>query len=163
MSSLTVDRSNDGKRKADNSFDIEGNGMVFPILKPIITTQSPSRTGSSCAHQQQKDDFLQNVIEVNTVENELLVQGDQDGCETPKSEEHKIPKVLECPPAPRKPRPDRKSTTATLPKGFFFFPPDLESAFLLYRMSPPRKKLHWSKRNISAVALEQNGGQEHHM
>lgn len=157
MSSLTVDRSNDSLRRADISFDIEG--MVFPPLKPIVTSRPPSRTEISCTHEQQKGEFLQNVVEV-TVENELLATGDPDGCETPKSEEHKIPKVLECPPAPRKPRPAPKRKTATLPEGFFFFPPDLESAFLLYRMSSPRKKLSWSKR-ISAVALEQNGG--HHM
>lgn len=157
MSSLTVDRSNDSnERKADNSFDIEG--MVFPLLKPILTTQAPSRTELLCPRQQQKDDFLQNIVEVNTAEK---LGDDQDGCKTPTSEEYKIPKVLECPPAPRKPRPEQKRKTATLPKGFFFeFPPDMESAFLLYRMSPPRKKLQWSK-TISAVALEQNGG--HHM
>jgi len=157
MSSVTVDRCTDSKRKAD---DIDG-GMVFPLLKPILTTLPAPRTKISCIHEQQKDGFLQNIVEV-TAENELLLaaKGDQDGCETPKSEEHKIPKVLECPPAPRKPRPQPKRKTATLPGDFFFFPPDLDSEFLLYRMIPPRKKLHWSKK-LSAVAVEQKGG--HHM
>jgi len=157
MSSLSVDRSSDSIKKADNSFDIEG--MVFPFLKPIVTTRPPSRTDISCTHEQQNGDFLVDISCTHEQQNELLAMADNDTSETPKSEEHKIPKVLECPPAPRKPRPAPKRKTATLPESLFFFPPDLESAFLLYRMSPQRKKLHWS--NISAVALEQNEG--HHM
>ena len=90
MSSVTVDQSTGRKSKGDDSFDIEG--MVFPLLKLIVTTRPASRTKILCSHKQQKDDLLQDIDEV-TVQNELLAKGDQDGCETPKSEEHKIPKV----------------------------------------------------------------------
>nr|ABR16514.1 unknown [Picea sitchensis] len=141
MSSGTVDQSTRRKRKGDDSFDIEG--LVFPLLKPIVTTRPASRTKILCSHKEQKDDLLQDIDEV-TVQNELLAKGDQDGCETPKSEEHKIPKVLECPRAPRKPKMKRK--IPTLPEGFFFVPQDLVSAFLLCSMSQPRKQIHCSKR-----------------
>jgi hypothetical protein len=119
MSSVTVDQSTGRKSKGDDSFDIEG--MVFPLLKLIVTTCPASRTKILCSHKQQKDDLLQDIDEV-TVQNELLAKGDRDSCETPKSEEHKIPKVLECPRAPRKPK--MKWKTPTLPEGFFFVPQD---------------------------------------
>lgn len=154
MSSVTVDRSTGPKRKGDDSFDIEG--MVFPLLKPIVTTQSGSRAKILCSHEQQKHDFLHDIIDVK-MENESLGMLDQDGCKTPKSEEHKIPNLLECPPAPRKPKMKRK--TPTLTKGFFFVPQDLDSAFLPYRMSPPRKKLHSSKR-ILTLAVGKNEEQQ---
>lgn len=150
MSSVTVDRSTDRKRKGDATFDIEG--MVFPPLKPIVTTQSASRAKILCSHEQQKYDFLHDVIDAK-MENESLGMVDQDGCKTPKSEEHKIPKMLECPPAPRKPKMKRK--TLTLTNGFFFVPQDLDSAFLPCRMSPPKKILHSSKR-ILAFGVGQN-------
>lgn len=150
MGSLTLDRSTAGKRKADDSFDIEG--MVVRLLKPIVTSRPALRTNISCTHEQQKNDFLQDIVEV-TAENQLLPEGDRNDCETPKSEEHKIPNVLECPPAPRKPRQKpRMNMTSSPPQGFFFSPPDLDSAFTVYRKSPPRKKMRWSKR-ISALAI----------
>jgi len=42
-----------------------------------------------------------------TDDKETIIQqenSETDDCQTPKSEEHKIPVVLSCPPAPRKPR-----------------------------------------------------------
>ncbi|KAG6765154.1 hypothetical protein POTOM_029172 [Populus tomentosa] len=42
-----------------------------------------------------------------TDDKETIIQqenSETDDCQTPKSEEHKIPAVLSCPPAPRKPR-----------------------------------------------------------
>jgi hypothetical protein len=84
MSSVTVDQSTGRKSKGDDSFDIEG--MVFPLLKLIVTTRPSSRTKILCSHKQEKDDLLQDIDEV-TVQNELLAKGDRDGCETPKSED----------------------------------------------------------------------------
>lgn len=54
------------------------------------------------------------------VEEKNLTEGDE-GCETPKSEEHRIPKVLTCPPAPRKPRPTarRKNESAARSRALF--------------------------------------------
>ncbi|XP_073017167.1 cyclin-dependent protein kinase inhibitor SMR6-like [Primulina eburnea] len=58
--------------------------------------------------------------------------GDEDGAcsTTPTAREHKIPKKLSCPPAPRKRRP--ASTFHFNGVREFFNPPDLESVFMCH-------------------------------
>lgn len=54
---------------------------------------------------------------------------EQEVCTTPKNQECQIPKVLECPPAPRK-KTERR-TKRELPKNGYFQPPDLDQFFAM--------------------------------
>ena len=57
---------------------------------------------------------------------------EEEECQTPKSEEHKIPPVLCCPPAPRKPKwiPAKRKLPASPLQGFYFpSNSDLQSLF----------------------------------
>ncbi|XP_074592157.1 uncharacterized protein LOC141847949 [Curcuma longa] len=66
--------------------------------------------------------------------------GDEEGCVTPKSEEHYLKPLAVCPPAPRKPKPARRTSpaAATDSKVFRAVPRDLTSIFLSL---PPKKRI----------------------
>ncbi|CAK9314201.1 unnamed protein product [Citrullus colocynthis] len=52
------------------------------------------------------------------------------GCSTPKAERHRIPEILTCPPAPKKPRPVSDCSFRRSPIAFFA-PPELELFFFV--------------------------------
>eukprot|EP01018_Ginkgo_biloba_P001846 Gb_00127 [translate_table: standard] len=127
LSCASVDRTNTGKRKADEFLDIGDVG--FPSLRPIVTAQPTARTKLICTQEQTHENVVQDIVlkTHDKVMNEA--NENTEGCETPKSEEHKIPEILECPPAPKKPRPTPKRKSAG-PPGGFFVPPGLDLVFL---------------------------------
>ncbi|KAJ8505526.1 hypothetical protein OPV22_006412 [Ensete ventricosum] len=59
---------------------------------------------------------------------------EHEECVTPRSEEP----VLVCPPAPRKPRPPKRTSPESPPREFFLVPRDLASVFLPL---PPTKRI----------------------
>jgi len=153
---MSGDRISSGKRKAsDVGLDSEDVGFP-PQLKPIVTagprraarnqrflefkTDEPA-AGESILPTEQVDVWVVGLnlstenVDVG-VEADNLTDGDE-GCETPKSEEHRIPKILTCPPAPRKPRPTarRKTQSAALSRALFVNPSELNLFFGL----PPKK------------------------
>ncbi|GLJ29926.1 hypothetical protein SUGI_0591660 [Cryptomeria japonica] len=122
-----------GKRKAESdSFDSEDIG--FPSLKPVLTV-CPKEQPVICSKIGEEDCF-------------------NGGCETPKCQENKIPECLECPPAPRKPKPRAKRKPEKIARDFFFVPADLDSVFFPYQILRPRKKIQWSSTTEPGVAIE---------
>ncbi|KAK8950276.1 hypothetical protein KSP40_PGU021213 [Platanthera guangdongensis] len=61
----------------------------------------------------------------------------EEGWETPKRGECRIPAKLQCPPPPRKKMPASLKRRDP-PKGGYFLPPDLETLFAL---APPRREV----------------------
>lgn len=148
---MSVNPISAGKRKAsDVGLDSEDVGFP-PQLKPIVT----ARPRRACRKErllefktadepaaaelnlptEQSDVGVVGLIlgteNVNVgVEEENLTVGDE-GCETPKSDEHRIPKILTCPPAPRKPRPTarRKTESAAQSRALFVNPSELNLFF----------------------------------
>ncbi|GMN54768.1 hypothetical protein TIFTF001_023896 [Ficus carica] len=59
------------------------------------------------------------------IEEEIVVSG----CSTPKSERHKIPELLSCPPPPKKRKVSPSCSTVDRSPIAFFAPPDLELFF----------------------------------
>uniref|UniRef100_A0A7C9CMX5 Uncharacterized protein n=1 Tax=Opuntia streptacantha TaxID=393608 RepID=A0A7C9CMX5_OPUST len=56
-----------------------------------------------------------------------------EGCTTPKSEKHKIPEIMTCPPAPKKPRVSPSTSNCILQRRrpiSFFAHPDLDKFFM---------------------------------
>ena len=64
---------------------------------------------------------------------------EEQGWETPRREECRIPVVLPCPPPParKKPATVKAAPRREPPKGGYFQPPDIESLFLL---APSRRQ-----------------------
>jgi len=60
-----------------------------------------------------------------------MINSSSIGCTTPKAQKYKIPKILTCPPAPKKRRPSVSSCTLSrrTQQISFFDPPDLELFF----------------------------------
>ncbi|KAH9297262.1 hypothetical protein KI387_028944, partial [Taxus chinensis] len=76
-----------GKKRKAAEDDEEPMALGFPpAFNPIISDRPASKPR------------LLLLCNVHDLEN-------NEGCETPKSEEHQIPKNLSCPAAPRKPTP----------------------------------------------------------
>ncbi|KAJ4837385.1 hypothetical protein Tsubulata_029282 [Turnera subulata] len=74
-------------------------GLPNIRISPIKTRQTLQSCGGG------KENISSNRS--NFIKQETTTCGvdvDGDGCRTPTSEEHKIPAILSCPPAPRKPR-----------------------------------------------------------
>ncbi|WOK95010.1 hypothetical protein Cni_G03715 [Canna indica] len=76
--------------------------------------------------------------EAPTSNNSATAGDEEECCVTPKSEESKLKPALECPPAPRKPRPPPKRKLGDL-RGFFPVPDDLSLVFT--RCRPPTKRI----------------------
>ncbi|GLJ43328.1 hypothetical protein SUGI_0899940 [Cryptomeria japonica] len=95
----------------------EEDGGFPPCLKPIVTAHPPckSRLLLSTVESKESD----GVVDLD-ISGTSFGEEDNDGCETPKSEKHQIPKLLTCPPAPRKPRSTAKRKTGE----FFYVSPD---------------------------------------
>ncbi|XP_038902266.1 cyclin-dependent protein kinase inhibitor SMR13 [Benincasa hispida] len=70
-----------------------------------------------------------------TVQNDIVQFTDEcsdtdGGCSTPKAERHRIPEILTCPPAPKKPRAVSDCSFRRSPIAFFA-PPELELFFFV--------------------------------
>eukprot|EP01018_Ginkgo_biloba_P001844 Gb_23788 [translate_table: standard] len=124
LTCVNVDPSNSGKRKAEESVDI-----AFLSLRPVVTARPTSRAKFTCTQEQTHENIVQHIA--LNAHDKVVEEANEntEGCETPKSEEHSIPEVLECPPAPKKPRPTSKRKSAP-PPGGFYVPPGLDSIFL---------------------------------
>lgn len=153
---MSADRMSAGKRKTSDG-GIDSEDIEFPPqLKPIVTAR-PCRKQRLSEFKNADDPATADIknsdepaaaevilqVDVGTVEpisaaedvkvtvaaNNLTV-GDE-GCETPKSEEHRLPKILTCPPAPRKPRPTarRKTESAAQARALFVNPSELNLFF----------------------------------
>ncbi|GLJ43324.1 hypothetical protein SUGI_0899830 [Cryptomeria japonica] len=109
------------KRKADG----ENVGMNFtPGLKPIITVASPSKPILLLCTENSNFEFL---------DSNYNVEGNEE-CHTPKGEEYQLPKILSCPPAPRKPRPTSKKS-----KSQDYFIVSRRELSSLFNLSNPKK------------------------
>jgi len=146
---MSADRISAAKRKASD-VDLDSEDVVFfpHKLKPIVTARpacnqrilklkagKPSETESAVDSVLPTEQVNVDVAVVKlispTIDSNNLSDGN-DGCETPKSEEHRIPKILTCPPAPRKPRPTarrRTQSAAKVRRALFVNPSDLDLLF----------------------------------
>lgn len=120
----TEEISAEGTRKRKAVYEDVG---FPPSLKPINTRRLSSCTDNKDLKPDLDKNIASNCIDV----------GEDEGCETPKSEEHQIPKVLSCPRAPKKPR-----ATATRRKSENFFHISSRDLNLLFGdpSQPKRKK-----------------------
>ncbi|GLJ43322.1 hypothetical protein SUGI_0899790 [Cryptomeria japonica] len=116
------------KRKAMEDTDDMG---FLPTLKPIITDRHTSKARLSYTQDSMADlNLTRTCFEDNEHHNNC---NDNEGCETPKSEKHQIPKILSCPGAPRKPRPTVKKCKRS-EEFFYISPVELN---LLFSLSKP--------------------------
>eukprot|EP01018_Ginkgo_biloba_P001841 Gb_23786 [translate_table: standard] len=154
LSSASIDGTNIGKRKAEESL-VDLGGADFASLPPVVTARQKSRTKLLCSHEQTQSivqDIVSNTHDKMEDEENEYTEG---SCETPKSEEHKIPTVLECPPAPKKPRPTSKRKSAG-PPGGFFVPPGLDLVFLPLKKTCRRTKL-WPDETARLEVAQRTG------
>ncbi|GLJ43320.1 hypothetical protein SUGI_0899760 [Cryptomeria japonica] len=89
----------------------------IPALNPTVTAPSACKPRFlSCSKDSKKDYNDCNQVELDSTSfgNGDDVGGNEE-CHTPKGEEHRIPQILSCPLAPRKPRSTEKIKTM----GFF--------------------------------------------
>lgn len=153
---MSADRISGVKRKAsDVDLDSEDVRFFRQKLKPIVTVRpcppgcnqrfldvkadKPADVevaGESVVPAEQVDVGAVGLIlatknvDVGVDANNLT--GGDEGCETPKSEENRIPKLLTCPQAPRKPRPTARRKTkpdAAVRRALFVNPSELNLLF----------------------------------
>ncbi|KAH9297263.1 hypothetical protein KI387_028945, partial [Taxus chinensis] len=74
-----------------------------PALKPIITARRSRLLLCTEDSTNNYRDCEQDITCHGNNEENNNVEGNE-GCHTPKGEEHQIPRILSCPPAPKKPR-----------------------------------------------------------
>lgn len=171
-----MDRNSSRKRKASGVIGLHSENVGFPPkLKPVVTAR-PCRPACNDRVLELKADATADIegevefvvlptehVDAATlgsylstenvdaaVDSKKLMEGDEgcetskseehrltdedEGCETPKSEEHRIPKILACPPAPRKPRPTARRKTesvAALSRALFVDSSDFNLLFFL--------------------------------
>eukprot|EP01018_Ginkgo_biloba_P039887 Gb_15487 [translate_table: standard] len=150
---MSSDRTTVGKRKAAqeeiiNSFDDDDNedqGLDFrpPALRPIVTASKAAKICSSAELSHKKLCYIDFVLDCSHDDQEAQKAYGEEwvstaSCETPKSEEHKIPEILCCPPPPRKPKATAKRKASVQGAGFFV-PCDLNLLFLPHRRQEPKK------------------------
>ncbi|KAI5648524.1 hypothetical protein M9H77_34529 [Catharanthus roseus] len=85
------------------SADLEFRPELLEIRLPPITVKVSSHSNLNTATHEEPDDCQTPKI---TAQNHFTTDEEQDHeliCKTPKSPKHMIPKILSCPPAPRKP------------------------------------------------------------
>jgi len=74
-------------------------------LSKIRLLTVKTRTTAQASKDPAADDIGGNVaVKPQKTEEEEAKENNNNECRTPTSEEHRIPKILDCPPAPRKPR-----------------------------------------------------------
>jgi hypothetical protein len=74
-------------------------------LSKIRLLTVKTRTTAQASKDAAADDIGGNVaVKPQKTEEEEAKENNNNECRTPTSEEHRIPKILDCPPAPRKPR-----------------------------------------------------------
>uniref|UniRef100_A0A9I9D8H1 Uncharacterized protein n=1 Tax=Cucumis melo TaxID=3656 RepID=A0A9I9D8H1_CUCME len=80
-----------------------------------------------------KQPLQKTEIPAAVTQNDIVEFGDEcsdGGCSTPKAERHRIPEILTCPPAPKKPRAVSDCSFRRSPIAFFA-PPELELFFFV--------------------------------
>lgn len=151
---MSADRISGVKRQAsDVDLDSEDVRFFRQKLKPIVTVR-PCPPGCNQRFLDVKADKPADVevagesvlpaelVDVGAVGLILATKdvgvdannltGGDEGCETPKSEENRIPKLLTCPQAPRKPRPTARRKTkpdAAVRRALFVNPSELNLLF----------------------------------
>ena len=146
---MSADRISSAKRKASEAcLDSEEVGFFPHKLKPIFTARPRQPESNQRLLEIKADKPADAEATVNLIlpteqvdvgdvglvlstknvyvgtDSSNLTDGDE-GCKTPKSEEHRIPKILTCPRAPRKPRPmprKRTQSSAALCRALFVDP-----------------------------------------
>jgi hypothetical protein len=154
---MSADQISGEKRKAsDVDLDSEDIRFLRQKLKPIVTAR-PRRPACNQRFLDIKADkpaddeaAVDLVLPTEQVDGGVGLNGDvgvdannltddDEGCKTPKSEEHRIPKILICPPAPRKPRPTfarrKTESAAKLRRALFVNPSELN---LLFGLQPKK-------------------------
>lgn len=105
-----------------------------PAAAEFKNADAPAAAGVILPAEQVDVETVEQILAAENVnvgvDADNLNAGDE-GCETPKSEEHRIPKILTCPPAPRKPRPTarRKTESAAQARALFVNPSELNLFF----------------------------------
>lgn len=143
---MSADRISAGKRKASD-VGLDSEDVGFPPQLKIIVTAPPRRAARNQkflefkpADEPATAEFVLPTEHIDVgaaglilptenidigIHAKNLTDGDEE-CETPKSEEHRIPKVLTCPPAPRKPRPTARRKTESAARSRALFVNDSE-------------------------------------
>jgi len=117
-STLAELKTRDSVSTEADSFNVTGS---TPALPPLVAVQSTLRLTINVAGSEKCQDSL--------VDNG---EHDEEKCQTPKLQEHKIPPVLCCPPAPLKRRsiPVKRKLPASAVDGFYILSDsDLQSLF----------------------------------
>ncbi|XP_013740090.2 cyclin-dependent protein kinase inhibitor SMR3-like [Brassica napus] len=86
--------------------------LSLPSLSSISFSKILLMAEISCVKEIQEEDVDKNRLltrpELDVTDHKEQTVNEEDGCKTPTSSPHKIPAAL-CPPAPRKPKPNRSS------------------------------------------------------
>ncbi|KAI3875572.1 hypothetical protein MKX03_004197 [Papaver bracteatum] len=109
--------------------EMEGNKKKRYVIVgvPIIRTPPPLRK------------IRTKRVEIK-IQSEVEVEDEEEECPTtPTSREARLPKRIECPPAPRKKRPSASSRSCNFNVTDFFNPPDLDSVFIRHLESASAK------------------------
>ncbi|KAI3905476.1 hypothetical protein MKW98_013274 [Papaver atlanticum] len=109
--------------------EMEGNKKKRCVIVgvPIIRTPPPLRK------------IRTKRVEIK-IQSEVEVEDEEEECPTtPTSREARLPKRIECPPAPRKKRPSASSRSCNFNVKDFFNPPDLDSVFIRHLESASAK------------------------
>ncbi|KAL3628629.1 hypothetical protein CASFOL_027675 [Castilleja foliolosa] len=94
-------------RMSDNNNNNNNTQFFDPVNGKLeITGEFENRSGSesgSSIEEEEGKKVLEGSSNNYKSEKQIVVEDDDDGFKTPTSEEYRIPAIIECPPAPRKP------------------------------------------------------------